>query len=50
LTNIQGQQLMTNTINNFNQIDLDLSKVDAGLYVLKIRSDQGLSLIKIVKQ
>ncbi len=55
LTNLNGQQLVANEsetvgIKSAGQIILDLEGYSSGLYFIKIRSDRGISILKLIKQ
>ncbi len=48
LFNVLGQQVMNRRSGNMNE--LDLSGIDAGIYLLEIRSDKGSTVRRIVKE
>ncbi len=50
LTNLRGQRMMESKEKNLKVINLDLNSLSPGVYILKLRSENGLSLAKIVKQ
>jgi hypothetical protein len=49
LYDIQGRLLETHNVDNYNT-KMDLSKRAAGMYFLKIRTDAGVKVEKIVKK
>ena len=46
----QGQTLAVNSTKNSSAIDMDLSRLPAGIYFLEIRTDKGAVIKKVVKK
>jgi len=49
ISNIQGQQLLKQSISNINTT-LDVSGLSSGIYFLRISSDEGFAVKKFVKE
>jgi len=48
--NITGQQIMSDKFKNLNKIELDISKVEKGIYFLKIQMDNQIDDHKLIIQ
>jgi hypothetical protein len=49
LYDIQGRILST-SLENSNDVNFDISKRQNGLYFLKIKTEKGIKVVKIVKE
>jgi hypothetical protein len=51
VTNINGQQLLKRSINNTEEIEkVDLSSLSKGIYFVKVTSDIGTTIVKVIKR
>jgi len=46
--NIKGEQELTETFKNQNKIELDVSSLPKGAYLIKIWSDEAMEVKKLV--
>jgi len=50
VTNLQGQELLTSSFNNKQIVDVEMDQLKAGVYFIKIDSDNNTAVIKIIKE
>jgi hypothetical protein len=48
IVDLEGEQVFTETFNNKNKIDMNISTLPKGAYLVKIRSDEGMEVKKLV--
>ena len=47
---IRGKLMISNTLNNQNSIEIDISSLSKGIYMIKIRTEKGIAIKKLVIQ
>jgi uncharacterized repeat protein (TIGR03803 family) len=48
--NIQGEQVFSNTFTNQNSMDIDVSSLAKGVYMVKIQTEKGFAVKKLILQ
>jgi uncharacterized repeat protein (TIGR03803 family) len=48
--NVQGEQVISNTFNYQNSMDMDVSSLANGIYMVKIQTEKGLAVKKLLIQ
>jgi hypothetical protein len=46
--NLKGEQVLTETFSNKNKIEMNISSLPKGAYLVKIRADEGMEVKKLV--
>jgi hypothetical protein len=45
---LKGEQMLTETFNNKNKVEMNISSLPKGAYLVKIRADEGMEVKKLV--
>jgi hypothetical protein len=48
ILNVKGEQVLTETFSNKNKIEMNISSLPKGAYLVKIRADGGMEIKKLV--
>jgi hypothetical protein len=48
ILNVKGEQVLTETFSNKNKIEMNISSLPKGAYLVKIRADGGMEVKKLV--
>ena len=49
LTNIEGKTIESRAIENSNNLTFDLSSLNAGIYFIHVRHENGVETVKFLK-